>query len=200
MGQAEREVIVALPARVLPARHARSTLIMASIQSVRKRGQFEEYERHLSEEHKATLLNAIAATWLPLDAALAHYAACDALGLSPEQQVQAGRSTFDGARGTILGTAVRMARGAGVTPWQALPLTQRFWDRGCDGGAVGVVRTGPKDAEVKLVQCSLLGSSYFRNGLRGLFAALVELFCTRAYVTERRRDGMTGVEYRLQWA
>jgi len=172
---------------------------MASIASVRQRGRFADYERALAPEHKETLLGAVAATWIPLDAAAAHYAACDSLGLSPEQQAQAGRSTFDGARGTILGTAVRMARGAGVTPWRALPLLQRFWDRGVDGGGVSVVRTGPKDANVQLVQCPLLPSPYFRHGLRGLLGALVELFCMRAYATERRH-GPTSVEYRVQWA
>lgn len=188
-----------MPARITPVKHVRSTLIMASIESVRKRGQFAEYERALAPAHKDALLHAIAATWLPIEAALAHYAACDALGLSPDQQYQAGRSTFEGSRGTILGTAVRMARGAGITPWNALPLIDRFWARGLDGGAVSVVRVGPKDAHVDVQQCALFVSPYFKNGLRGLFAALIELFCMRAYVTERRGTA-NSVSYRLQWA
>jgi len=194
------DVVLALPAFVKPARHARSTLVMASIETVRQRDLFREYERALAPEYKETLLGAIAATWLPIEAAVAHYAACDSFGLTVEQQMQSGRSTFDGARGTLLGTAVRLARGAGLTPWTELPLLQRFWDRGFDGGAVSVTRVGPKDAHVNLVQCAVIVSPYFRNGLRGLLTALMELTCTKAYVTDRRPVSVTSLSFRVQWA
>jgi hypothetical protein len=194
------EVVLALPSPVRPMTRVRSTLVMASIETVRQRGHFDEYERALAPAHKEEILGAIAAMWLSVDAGKAHYAACDALGLSPEQQVLAGRSTFDGARGTLLGTAVGLARGAGVTPWQVMPLLQRAWDRGMDGGGVTVVRVGPKEAHVDVVQCALFVSPYMRNGLRGLLAAIVELFSSRAYVTERKRPGPASVHYRAQWA
>jgi hypothetical protein len=192
-------IVLALPAHVRPARHARSTLILASIATVRQRNLFEQYERALPEQHKEALLSAVAATWVPIDTALAHYTTCDTFGLSVEQQVLNGRSTFEGARGTLLGTAVRMARGAGLTPWTLLPLLQRFWDRGFDGGAISVHRTGPKDAQVGLVQCATAASPYFRHGLRGLLSALMELSCKKAYVTERRRTPMS-LSFRVQWA
>jgi hypothetical protein len=194
------EVVLALPAPVRPVRGLRSTLVLASIESVRRRGRFDDYERALPAAHKDALLRAVAGTWVSLDAARAHYAACDSLGLSSEQQAQAGRSTFDGARSTLMGTAVGLARGAGVTPWLVMPMLQRVWDRGCDGGGVMVVRAGPKDAHIDVVQCELFASPYMRNGLRGLIAAIVELFCTRAYVTERRPNGAASVYYRVQWA
>lgn len=192
--------MLAFPARIVPATHARSTLLMASIESVRKRGLFDEYERALDPQHKPALLGAIAGTWLDLEVAHAHYAACDTLGMSADQQVQVGRSTFEGARSTLLGTAVRMARGAGVTPWQHMPLFQRFWDRGFDGGGLSVTRVGPKDAHVTIVACSLLASPYFRNGLRGLAASLVELLASHAYVTEHRHATSDAVTMRVQWA
>jgi len=194
------DVILALPTPVRPMRHVRSTLILASIASVRASGRYEEYERHLPLQHKDTILGAVAATWLPVEVALAHYGACDALGLTAEQQAQAGRSTFKASRATLLGTAVALARSAGFSPWQAFPLYQRFWDRGCDGGGVNVVRMGPKDAHLTVVQCPLVASSYFRNGLRGLTASLTELFCTRAYVTERLHNRQGTLAVRVQWA
>lgn len=194
------EVVLPLPAPVRWARSLRSTLVMASIESVRKRGRFDDYERALASEHREAILHAVAATWIPLDAAKAHYAACDSLGLSPEQQMMAGRSTFDGAKNTLMGTAIGLARGAGVTPWHVMPMLQRVWERGCDGGGVMVVRAGPKDAHIDLVQCELLASPYFRNGLRGVVAGIMELFCTRAYVTERRASSASSVYYRAQWA
>jgi hypothetical protein len=194
------EVVLELPPRVSPVRHARSTLIIASIQTLRNRGLFEEYDRTVPPEHRETLLGAIAGTWIPLVAALAHYKTCDTFGLAPEQQYINGRGTFDGARGTILGTAVRMARGAGITPWNALVLSQRFWLRGLDGGGVRVLREGPKDAHVTIVECGLVQSPYFRNGFRGLTAGIMELFCTRSYVTERKARRPNSLEMRIQWA
>lgn len=192
--------MLALPASLHPVRKLRSTLVLASIESVRTRGRFSDYERALPVQHREALLKAVAATWISLDAAKAHYAACDSLGLSAEQQTLAGRSTFEGARTTLMGTAVGLARGAGVTPWHVMPMLQRVWERGCDGGGVMVVRAGPKDAHIDIVQCELLASPYMRNGLRGLTAAIMELFCTRAYVTERRPCGAASVYYRAQWA
>ena len=191
--------MLALPTKVQPARNARSTLILASITTLKKRGLFDEYVRALSDEHRDTLLQAVAATWLPLPAAAAHYAACDTLGLDAEQQASSGRSTFDESRGTILGTAVRMAKSAGMTPWQGFALLQRFWDRGFDGGGVGVTRVGPKDAHVTVVQCTLVTSPYFRHGLRGLLGALAELFCLRVYVVEKRASS-SSVTFHVQWA
>jgi hypothetical protein len=196
----DANVVLPFPARVHPVTHARSTLMIASIATVRQKNLFPEYERALPEQYKETLLGAIAATWIPIDAALAHYTACDSLGLSTEQQVHSGRSTFDGARGTLLGTAVQVARGVGITPWNELPLLQRFWDRGFDGGGVSVVRAGPKDAHVSLVQCAVAASPYFRNGLRGLLASMMELTCSKAYVTDRRRPTATSLSFRVQWA
>ncbi len=200
MAEVDPDVVLALPTRIVPVRHLRSTLILASIATLRQGDLFHDYERALPDEHKATLIGAVAATWIPLDAAQAHYAACDSLMLTPEQQVLKGRATFDGARGTLLGTAVRMAtRGSGFTPWQAFALYQHFWDRGFDGGGVSVARVGPKDANVSVVQCPLLDSPYFRNGFRGLHTALVELFCSKAYITERRAAA-GNLSYRVQWA
>jgi hypothetical protein len=192
-------VVLPFPARVQTARHARSTLIMASIKTVQKRGLFDAYQRALDPAHRATLLEAVAATWMPLDAAAAHYAACDTLGLDADQQTQCGRSTFDESRGTILGTAVRMAKSAGMTPWQGFTLLQRFWDRGFDGGGVSVTRIAPKDAHITVVHCPLMASPYFRNGLRGLCAALAELFCLRVYVVEKRSTS-SSVTFHVQWA
>jgi hypothetical protein len=193
------DVVLAFPSAIRPLRHVRSTLILASIESIRKSERFEEYELALPPEHRGAVLGAIAATWLPIDVALAHYSACDALGLSADQQVQAGHKTFLGARPTLLGTAVALARTAGFTPWQAFPLYQRFWERGMDGGGLSVVRVGPKDAHITIVECGLVASAYFRNGLRGLCASLTQLFCARAYVTERSHASDGTLVLRVQW-
>jgi hypothetical protein len=136
-----------------------------------------------------------------MDAALAHYRACDALGLSADAAFELGRGTFKRTSGTLLGTAVRMAKGAGVTPWTIIPTFQRFWDRGYDGGGIRVVRIGPKEVLVDVVKVNLLESRYYRNALRGLLTGLVELFCTKCYIHERTvAKPEMNIAVRMQWA
>jgi hypothetical protein len=196
------EVVLGFPERCFPVRHARSTVLLGSMAAVRSSGRWDTYLAALDPGHRAILLEAVAATWIPIETAVAHYGACDALGLTPDQVAAIGRGTFDRTGATVFGTIVKMAKGAGVTPWTMLPHLQRFWERGYDGGGVRVVKVGPKEALVDLVDVPLLDLAYYRDALRGHTMGVLDLFCTRSYVTTYRpsvRKPGT-VTYRLQWA
>jgi hypothetical protein len=175
---------------------------MGSVASIREAGRFDEYAARLPAAHRDAILGAIAGSWIPIDIALAHYETCELLGLPAEQQVINGRYTFDKTRGTLLGTMVRMAaRESGMTPWEVIPYYQRFWERGYDGGGISVTKLGPKEARFDLVQFRLCECRYYRNALRGLAMGVLELFCTKAYVTERPGMRPPGsVSLRFQWA
>lgn len=197
------ETILALPARVTPARHMRSTILLGSMSSLRRAGHFERYAGALDPRHRDTLLQAVAGIWIPADAALAHYRACESLGLAPDAVVELGRSTFRTTEGTLFGTVVRLAKGAGVSPWTVLPQLQRFWDRGYDGGGIRVLRLGPKDARLDLVQCGIAESPYFRYALRGVVAAVLQMFCGRVYVQDLAHEAPRApgsMSLRAQWA
>ena len=192
--------MLALLTSVQPLRRVRSTLVLASIESVRRGGRFDDYERALPAEHKESLLKAVAATWIPLEIARVHYAACDSLDLPPDTIAEMGRGVFDRIRGTLLGTTVRMARGAGVTPWTVLPHLQRFWDRAYQGGGLSVIKVGPKEARGEVVQARLCDSIYFRHALRGLLVGVLELFCQKAYVSLLPVRASASIAYQMQWA
>jgi hypothetical protein len=195
------DVIMALPTPLLPIRHARSTVLLGSIATIRESGRLAEYEARLNPAHRDILFNLVAGTWVPVDIAYAHYDACEHLAFPVEQQVANGRATFDKTSGTLLGTVIRMAKEAGVTPWNILPQFQRFWSRGYDGNGVAVYRLGPKEARVDVVQNRLCDSRYYRNALRGLTAGVTEMFCSKAYVNERPGIRLPmGVSFRVQWA
>ncbi|MGO8998431.1 MAG: hypothetical protein ACLQVI_34355 [Polyangiaceae bacterium] len=196
----QEETIVPFPSPVVPARHARSTILLGSMASIRELGRFDEYTAHLPHVHRETLLSAIAGTWMPIEVALAHYEACEALGLPVERQVANGRVTFDKTRGTLMGTMVRMARESGVTPWTVCPYFQRFWERGYDGGGLSVTKLGPKEARMDVVQVQLNECRYYRHAVRGLATAVFELFCQKAYVAESRGPrAPASVSFRIQW-
>jgi len=175
-------------------------VLLGSIASIREAGRFDDYAARLPAAHKETLLGAVAGTWIPIDVAFVHYEVCESLGLSPERQIANGRATFDKMRGIFLGTMVHMARESGVTPWTVCPLFQRFWERGYDGGGISIVKLGPKEARMELVQFRLGDSRYYRNALRGLATGVFELFCKKAYVSETPgRRTPASVAFRVQW-
>lgn len=202
LGVGDAAIVLDFPPQCGPVRHARSTIILGSIAALRDAGHFDRYRAALPAEHRDELVQAVAGVWIPVDIAMSHYRSCEALGLSPEAEAALGRATFARSGGTIFGTITRLAKGVGVTPWTLLPQLQRFWDRGYDGGGIRVLKVGPKEARLDLVQCAMSEHRYYRNALRGLLQAVLQLFCTRSFVQEianPRRPRHT-VALRAQWA
>ena len=193
------ELLVPFPSPLRPIRHARSTVLVGSIAVLRAGDRWDAYLKALPSVHEEVLLHAVAATWISIDAAVAHYQTCDTLGFTPEQESTNGRGVYDHAGGTIFGTVTKMARGVGVTPWTLFTQLQRFWARGYDGGGVSVRKLGPKEARIDVGESPLAESRYYRNALRGLVTAAAEMFCTKAYARELPR-ARASVSYRVQWA
>jgi hypothetical protein len=193
------EVILPFPDRIEPVRELRTTVIVGSLGVLRTTGRFDDYVSHLPPEVRELLIHTVAGAWIPMDLALIHYAACDALALPPDQIAANGRAVFDKTSGTLLGTTVRMAREVGATPWTVLPHLQRFWDRAYRGGALRVVKTGPKEARGEVIQARMCDSVYYRHALRGLLNGVLEMFCQKAYVSLSPERRPAAVSYRMQW-
>jgi hypothetical protein len=195
------EVIVPFPVprgELRPAASVRSTLIVSSLRSIRDHGRERDYLANLAHPWR-DLPSTSAGVWLPLDAAFAHYRACQALGFSAQEQVAIGREVGDRLHGTFLGTMVRAARGAGADPWIALTYSRRFHERVFDGGGLCVTKIGPKDARVEVAGNPLWSIPYLRNATRGLWQVGIELFCTRTYGVELSHDA-TSFKMRFSWA
>lgn len=199
MRLAESVVILPFPVHVEPVRELRTTVIVSSLAVLRAGGHFDRYVANLPPEARELLVHTVAGAWIPIELGLIHYRACDALNLSPAEVAANGRAVFDKAKGTLLGTMVRMAREVGATPWTVLPHIQRFWDRAYKGGGIQIVKTGPKEARADAVQSRICDLPYYRHALGGLLQGVLELFSQKAYVTvtaDRRPAGMT---LRMQW-
>jgi hypothetical protein len=196
-----REFVLAFPARTTPLRSVRSTLLMGSIAGLRANGHFEAWSAIVPESAREELLRLVAGVWVPVETAMAHYRACDSLRLSSEEQARLGGATFARVRGTLLGTMLKLGNGAGVTPWTLMPHLQRFWDRAYEGAAIQVLRVGPKDAHLDVAECPFAEVRYYRNALRGLLVAVLDLFCDKAYMQERAGARAPGtIAFRAQWA
>ncbi len=193
------EVICEPPPSPRPLTQMRSTVLLASRSCLSEAGHTARYEAALDPAARRVLDQAVAGVWISLDVAHAHYRACDTLDLSANAIAAIGRSTNDRVKGALSGTFVRVFQEGGGNPWNVLPHWQRFWERGYDGGALRVVKLGPKDARVDVIACSLCESHYFRHALRGLSNGFIAIFCARAYASEVASSA-TGVSYRYQWA
>jgi hypothetical protein len=194
------DVVLAFPEPIPPLRHVRSTLVLGGIASLEAAGLLDAYAEVSPPDVRAAVQSAVAGMWLPVETAVAHYLACDRLGLSSESAATLGRGTFGRTKGLLLGTAIGLARGAGVTPWTLIPHLQRFWLRGMDGGGVRALRLGPKEARLDVLACPLFESQYFRGAYRGLAQSLFELVCQKAYAHEQRLgDPRSSTSLRMQW-
>lgn len=194
------EVILPFPARIEPVREIRSTVIVTSLGVLRTKGYFDQYAASLPADVRDVIVHSVAGAWIPIEHALVHYAACDAIGIPPDEIAAIGRAVFDKVGGTLLGTMFKMAREVGASPWTVLPHLQRFWDRAYRGGALCITKTGPKEARGEVQQARICDSVYYRNALRGLLGGVLELFCQKAYVTITRDRRPAGMTVRMQWA
>jgi hypothetical protein len=200
-----REVVLPFPGggrdRVQPVTSFRSTWLTSSLRALKERGRLNEYLAHLPKRHHEVVLSTVVGVWLPVDVAIAHYEACDALRLHPSEIISIGRQAADQVHGTVLATFVRLARGAGVTPWTVLLRLHDLWSRIWLGGGVCVVRLGPKEARIEIEGWPCAGSSYCRTAMRGVLPAVAELFCAKSYAREEKPASPgTSTRHVLAWA
>jgi len=172
----------ALPDAIGELTHVRGTLLASSIQSLRARGLFDRYTMLLAHEYRDRVLNSVAGEWLSTEIAIAHYSACDALGLGVEEQIGMGRDVSKRTHETFLGLIVKMARGVGVTPWVVFPKINSLYMRIFRGGGIQITRLGPKDAKVQTVGLTPLSITYFRNAYVGMYEAGVGMFASNVQV------------------
>jgi hypothetical protein len=199
----EGEVLIEFPEPLEPTTAVRSTLITSSLASLRENRLFERYDLLQRSRHRDTILNCVAGEWLDLEVAAAHYQACDALGLTRDEQIAIGKAVSKRIHETFLRVIVQAARGVGVTPWMLLRRGDSLQARLNRGGGIRLIRMAERVARVEIAKSPLLEITYFRNALLGMYAAGVELLATDVQVrllhTESQRPGeLTAL--RIDWA
>jgi hypothetical protein len=194
-------VIVPLPDPPERATAVRGTVLLSSQGSLREGNHYERYVGLIEPAHRGVLIDGIVPnTWVPIEHAMAHYRACEALGLSTAQVQAAGAGTGGRINSVFIKSIIRLATGA-VEPWFAWGLAQRIWSRAWQGSAVGVRRTGPKDARVDVVGFPCAAIPYVRVSLGAFFAKNTELFCKHAVARSVRPDSdpAEALSYVVSW-
>jgi len=165
-----------------------------------KQGLIDSYLAELPDALRDRAFTITALEWIPLDEALACYAACDALHLSGEQQREVGRFVSSANNGALIETIARLAGGLGVSPWGPLKGLHKVWLRSNRGGAVAVYRTSERSARIELWRVPLVQSPFFCTSMCGAIEAGLLLFRKTATVTEVRDEATEdGLTMRATW-
>ena len=166
----------------------RGTLLVSSLQTLRELNLFDRYLGHLPTDQHEPVLFAVAATWLPLRVAMAHYGACDSMGLSNTELETIGQHVSDRIMGTFLGTIMRSSRQLGAPTTPVVPLRQyhRLWDRLLLGGGCSVSATGPKDVVIESHGVPMFRYHYFRTAYTGLVRSAGLMFARSIYLRTHR--------------
>ena len=199
-----RETLLAFrrpPREIGDVESVRSTIIAASIQSLRRGDAYDAYVKALDPSVVDTCVHAIAGVWLPIEVATKHYQAIDALHLPERDASRMGEEVSKQVQAILLGTVAKLARTAGVTPWTALAQMQRLWDRGFIGGDIAVFKSGPKDAHVETIGVTLVQIPYFRTAFRAYLLAMCQLFSGTCIVKEAPRSySPRTISFHVAWA
>jgi hypothetical protein len=189
------------PSGAIPeVKQVRSTLLTASLQSVRNMGWGDRYFAALPRELHDEMRGLTAGAWVPIALGAAHYGACDAMGVSSEEIKEAGKQVSLRTQKTFVGTLGSIAAGAGATPWHIFQHGHRIWARIFDGGDHVGYKIGPKDIDIVCMGCPLLRIRYFRTALGAYYAALAGVVATAVHwheLPEHRGDERIGL--RISW-
>lgn len=139
-----REIVVAHDPNAGPVTAVRNVVLQASLAELRAHGCYERYSKLVAPEVLEQLNTNIAPTWVPVELALAHYAACDELGLSAEDFAALGQGVGDRVQDTVLVSSAKKVPVEGVDLWKVEAQLHRMWPRVFQGGSVQVVKLGPK--------------------------------------------------------
>jgi hypothetical protein len=181
-------------------KQVRSTLLAASLQTVRHMGWEDRYFAALPRDLHDEMRMLTAGAWLPIALGIAHYTACEGMGVSSDEVKESGKEVSLRTQKTFVGTLGSIAAGAGATPWHIFQHGHRIWGRIFDGGDHVAYKIGPKDIEVVVVGCPLLRIRYFRTAMGAYYAALAGVVATAVHwheVTEHRGDESIGL--RISW-
>jgi hypothetical protein len=195
---------ILVPTPLVPERATavRGTVLVASQEALKNGGYYDRYASKVEESYRSRLLvDLVPNTWLGIDQAMAHYRACEALGLDEAVIQQMGTAVGDRINSVFIKSLIRLATGA-VQPWFAWQLAPRVWARAWTGSAVGVLKVGPAAARVDVVGFPCASIPYVRTSLAAFFAKNTQLFCRTAIARPVRptSNPAESVSYVVSWS
>jgi hypothetical protein len=154
----------------------RGSLIVSSLAALRANNMYDRYFACLPADQHERVLYVVAASWLPVDVALAHYKACDSMQLTEAELDTMGRNVSARIMGTFLGTLLRTAHKFAAPT--SIPLKQypRLWDRLLMGGGCTVSMLGSNAARIESRGVPMFRYRYFRVAYAALIRGAGSMF------------------------
>lgn len=186
--------------KLQPMTGVRSTILVSGVTALRERGLYDKLVKALDAETRDALPNIIAGTWLPIDFVMRYYRACESLRLTHDEVFSIGMNVGKRVQATMLHLVRHVASEVGVTPWTIGAQYDRIFSRMFEGGGFRLLKDGPKDAVIELVQTPLSTFSYFRSAFCGVNQAGLNLFAAKSYVRIIPASiSDNGFSIRIQW-
>lgn len=163
----------------------RGSLIVSSLATLHELDLFDRYLSCLDPEHHDRILYILAASWVPVENALLHYGACEAMNLSESELDVIGRHVSQRIMGTFVGTLMRTASNVlmpGRVPLQQYP---RLWERLMSGGSCGVYVCGANEARIESRGVPMFRYRYFRMAYTGLIRGAGSMFRSNLHARSR---------------
>jgi hypothetical protein len=180
----------------------RRMLVQSSLAELKERGHYERYCSGIDGAVLESINDQVGPGWLPIELAMAHYRACDALGLSNAELDESGAISGEKLARSLLVTGVHNGPDGEVAPWLAIGAFSRMGRRIYEGGSAQYVKLGPKQLQIENMGNPLLSIHYYRIAhlgfLRRAFDSL-GVHVTEARITPFRAEGGK-VEVQLSWA
>lgn len=177
----------------------RGTNFVAGLRWLREHGHDARYFEGLTPAARSMLVAPDASAWVPLDIALIHYRALDALGLTFEERIELGASASRQLNGVVLSTIARLAGSAGLSPLVPLSRAAKLFARNFRGGAVGVFQTAPTEARFEVRGAPMAVSACHRDNLCGALLDGARPFARDPKVTELPGTTATSYAFRMRW-
>jgi len=140
-----REIVIPHDPAAGPLTAVRNVMIQASLSELKAHGHYERYARLIDPSTLEQLLASVAPSWIPVDLALAHYAACERLSLTSDEFAAMGGGVGDRVQDTVLVSHAKKVRETNFDLWAAVDSLHRMWPRVFQGGSVQIVKVGPKE-------------------------------------------------------
>ena len=141
----------------------RGSLVLGALTLAGSLDRKEALAAALPGAHRDALFSALAASWVPIEALSAFFAACDQV-FSDAQIAEIGKRMGSQITESLFAIMLRAARKSGVeTPvWMGVTNGSRMWDRIYQGGGFSITKLGPKDMLFEVYGLPYAGSRWFR--------------------------------------
>ncbi len=151
----------------------RRVLIQSSLAELKTLGVYERYCAFIDPGLLADMTSLVGPGWVPLDLVLAHYEACDRLGLDDETIRSAGSRTGGNVQRALLTSGVPTdAKGPKEPPWPMIGAFSKMGKRVYEGSSSQYVRIGRKRLLIENVGNPLYGFRYYRVAHAGFIHAV----------------------------